>query len=251
MIRIGICDDFDIFVEELQRVCEEYFQQCQEEHEYTLFSTGEEVLEYCKNGKKPPLDLLFLDIELPGISGIEVKKYIQKSRQVWRIVFVTSYSHYVKDAFGTKVIGFIDKPPKVKDVGKKIKAVLDEKRDNVLVEIKEPNLSVSLHIPIEEILYIKAEGNYTKVFLNDYVNGEIKHILCSQKLNQWEEDMADFPFIRIHKSYMVNLINCYLTKQQAIFFTVDENITIGRFYQKKALQEFQEYVQKKLLSREV
>lgn len=75
MIRIGICDDCKKDILWIQQCCEMFFGECKVEHEYEIFYSGEEVLEYCKGNKKKEerIDILFLDIEMGKISGIDLK----------------------------------------------------------------------------------------------------------------------------------------------------------------------------------
>ena len=103
-MKIGICDDHKKERDIIFEYCERFFSKNEIEHTYVFFSKGEEILNYC-NEQNERIDLLFLDIEMEGISGIEVKDKVVKVEQVWRIVFVSSHLESMRYSFGTKTIG--------------------------------------------------------------------------------------------------------------------------------------------------
>ena len=104
---------------------------------------------------------MFLDVEMDGITGIELKDEIERTDRVWRIVFVTSHEEVIGQAFGLKTMGFARKP---------IEAVTAEKWISIAVEEQEANKVFrfttekgDLYIRENEILYLESEGNYSYV----------------------------------------------------------------------------------------
>ncbi|MBQ2275607.1 MAG: response regulator, partial [Lachnospiraceae bacterium] len=87
-MRIGICDDDKGVREKIESYCREYEKINGCSFQYSSYESGEEVLLQAKEGKED-IDLLFLDIEMKGIDGIEVMKQIKNLSFVWRIVFVS------------------------------------------------------------------------------------------------------------------------------------------------------------------
>ena len=71
-VTIGICDDESYFVEQIKFYCENYLEEISDDYEFVIMQSGEEVMDY----QGEVLDLLFLDIELGGIDGIDVMKNI-------------------------------------------------------------------------------------------------------------------------------------------------------------------------------
>ena len=109
-MRIGICDDKKNEQTQLENLCKQYFEKSGTEYELVKFQSAEEVVDYCKHAKGERIDLLFLDIEMQGMSGIELKDRILKEDAVWRIVFVSHYKEKVFESFGLKTLGFVVKP---------------------------------------------------------------------------------------------------------------------------------------------
>lgn len=119
-MRIGICDDERTSIEQVKKCCENVCQENRIEYSICIFHSGEEVLQYCGDTDEARIDLLFLDIEMPGISGTELMEQVKKKYQIWRIVFVTSHLGCMQEAFSQKTIGFLSKSVTVGEVSKKI-----------------------------------------------------------------------------------------------------------------------------------
>lgn len=249
MIRIAICDDNEKEQQIIQTMCESFFEDNPEEHEYTFFSSGEEVLEYCKKNQNTRIDLLFLDVEMPGISGIETKDLIVKQPWVWRIVFVSSHKEQVFDSFGLKTLGFVVKPPSQQEIHKWIDVVLEDMEENVLVELKSSDRDKGQVVRMESIAYIKAAGNYTEVYLYPEGKEAEQFVLLVKKIGELESEMAHLPIVRVHKSYMVNLANIKDLKKEVVLQNRKEKIPIGRMYKEEIKKQYIEYGREKVRRR--
>lgn len=246
MIRIGICDDNEKDRKNVYSICKNFFEKNPMEHEYILFSSGEEVLEYCEGETNDRIELLFLDIELNGINGIETKDRIVKEDKVWRIVFVSSYKDKVWATFGLKTIGFVIKPATQEEIHKWINVVLEELEEDALVELKGMD---GQYIRLEKIAYFKAAGNYTELYLHTGSSGAQRPVLVLQKLGELEKDLQQFPIIRVHKSYMVNLVNVVDMDADISMRDMREKIPIGRVYKETVRKRYLEYGKEKIRRR--
>ena len=160
---IGICDDQNEVRDLIFKLCEKYFESHNEEHFYLEFVSGEEVIQYCENKDNCRIDLLLLDIEMDGISGIELKDMVIKQNMILRIAFVSSHTEDIFDAYGTKTIGFIPKPPIYNNIKKVLDITLDELRENVVIIIKGYKGDI-IEIKLDDILYLKADGSCTEIY---------------------------------------------------------------------------------------
>lgn len=105
-MRILICDDDDLMLEQLQKLIKSYFEKiCAKCPEIVCFHDGESLL--ADKGEK---DLLFLDIEMPGINGIYVGNELKKLNEHTIIFVVTSYPEYLDDAMRFHVFRYLSKP---------------------------------------------------------------------------------------------------------------------------------------------
>src|SRR5690606_5300923 len=167
---------------------------------------------------KLDLDILFLDVEMPGINGFELLE--QLNNFSFDIVFTTAYSQYAVQAFKLKAFNYLLKP--VDEI--ELKEVLQqwrlqkENRDTAASEEvvrqlldqmkKEGILKSKIAVPIadgyefletNQILFCQSENNYTNIYL---VNGT--KLLISKTLKEVEKTLEKYLFIRIHQSYLIN-----------------------------------------------
>lgn len=224
MFRIGICDDEKTQIEYLEELCGRYFQEIEQECEFIRFLSGEEVLAYA--GEK--FQLLFLDIELKDMDGIQVLKRMEEMDVVWRIVFVSSHTESVFYTFGLKTLDFGVKPVTYAQVKRWISIAMREYDENVI--IKCHTLNGKKWIRLEEICYLEAEGNYT------YIVGKYNRQLVTGNLKAWEMQLSERAVIRIHKSYLLNLNFLNGIERDWAQLLNGVKLPIGRQY-KKAFQE--------------
>ncbi len=195
-LRIGICDDEAIWRERVRQLCEKYLSEKNIDFEIKMFSSGDKILQ-----EKEPLTFLFLDEEMPEMTGREVNKVLSKTST--EIIFVTSHSEIVYDCFGRNVLGFLRKPIDEIEFERIISKLLVDWADNLnfLTFYHSQEL---IHLPYSSIIYLKAEESYTKLFCQGNRN-----YLIRKNLNTLDELLTPHNFIRIHKSYMINGMYSY------------------------------------------
>lgn len=182
-----------------------------------------EVMDLCKDLptgvksiRKNKPDLVFLDIEMPGHSGLELLDFFDEDDVNFSIIFVTAYNRYAIQAFKLSAVDYLLKPIEVEDLKnaielfKKNKIKHQQEDYSVLKEnLKNPaTKKIALHtlssinfVNAQDILFFQGEGSYTKVFLKDGRN-----ITLSKGLKHFENLLAEiYTFFRCHKSYIVNL----------------------------------------------
>lgn len=246
MIRIGICDDNKKDRQYLERLCVQYFDKVCEKYVVVFFESGEEILEYCNQRDNKRIDLLFLDIEMCGISGIEVKNRILKRTAVWRIVFVSCYKEKVFDSFGLKTLGFVVKPVGYADVEKWISFVLQELKEEVYIELNHSLTGEKVIVRLEDLEYIKADRNYTDVYLHSEYEDARERLLLSDSIGVIEKKLQNYSVIRVHRSYLVNLINVTKVGRCIKVRDMEAEIPIGRSYREYVLKKYREYGKEKI-----
>jgi DNA-binding LytR/AlgR family response regulator len=153
---------------------------------------------------KQPVDLLLLDIEMPGMSGLELTKNLGPKSPF--IVFTTAKPNYAVDAFELNVVDYLVKPieparflraiDRVKEAMESTREQM-EVRDREFVFIRDNG--VLKRINAEEILYLEAMGDYVKVFTSQ------KFHIVHATLKSIEEKLPPSKFMRVHRSYIVAL----------------------------------------------
>ncbi|MDH7445339.1 LytR/AlgR family response regulator transcription factor [Aquimarina sp. 2201CG14-23] len=157
-------------------------------------------------------DLLFLDVEMPYGNAFDLLEQVPD--RTFETVFVTAYDHYAVDALNAQATYYLLKPIAIDNLIKAVDHVSHikerekELQDKVLTPKMNPNVEGKITIPqqdgfevlnIADILYCQADDNYTKIFLNQGQK------LVSKTLKYFENSLTDHGFVRIHKSYLVNI----------------------------------------------
>lgn len=156
--------------------------------------------------KTRDIDLLFLDINLPGLSGLDLLDTLETQPMV---IFTTAYASYAVDSFDYNVVDYLVKPITRQHFDRAVGRALDRAKLQEAGHIeKEPFqlLSIDLNlggssekVDTTDIVYLQSYGNYVKVFLE---NGRM--ILATSTTHQLMAQLPEPSFIRIHKSYIVN-----------------------------------------------
>lgn len=179
--------------------------------EVNLIGEASSIEEARKLVSDTSIDLVFLDVEMPFGTGFDFLE--QLPERTFETVFVTAYDHYAIDALNNHAAYYLMKPinidelikavAHVKEIRYKEEAledrVLKPKLNRVEGKITLPQQDGFQVLNVAEILYCKADDNYTEIHL------ERKKILVSKTLKYFEEALSGFPFARIHKSYLVNV----------------------------------------------
>ena len=194
MLRIGICDDTAAARENLRLLCLKHFRL--EEPEFFEFSTGDGAVRWLK-GHPGALDLLFLDIEMPGRSGMEAAEAIRAFDREVLLAFVTGYTDYVYDGYAVGAVGYLVKPVSEE----KLSSLLD--RAAVALEQRAPavytlrNAQGMFKIPLREILYAASDRRQVTLTTSrgDYTfYGKLDDVAAQLGAG----------FVRIHQRYLVN-----------------------------------------------
>ncbi|MDE6024143.1 MAG: LytTR family DNA-binding domain-containing protein [Lachnospiraceae bacterium] len=228
MIYVGICDDIMEHRESLKAICDKYFASRKIEYRAVMFQSGEEVLAY----EEESLMLLFLDIELGGITGIDVMHHMLHSDRIWRILFVSCHDEYMIETFGLKTLGYCSKPAQYKIICKWLDVALEENDCNSIIQFERNS---AMHVA--DIVYIQADSHYIRVHTVSDTYIFVMDICEAEKL------LKDTSVVRIHKSYMVNMV--YISDLKAKLVKLHENgieLPVGRHYTKDVRLKYKSYL---------
>ncbi len=200
LIKVCICDDESEQRRMLKGIIKTQLELTGQEYDMEEFSSGEEVIRAFEKQRtiNGAYDILFLDIEMGGIDGIETAKRIRAIDEKVILIFVTGYANYVFNGYDVKALNYVMKPYKEE----KIKEVFKEavKLTNKALE-KYFGFNVNgnyYKIPEDNILYFYSDKR--KIIL-EHINGKNEFY---GKLNDIELELSD-NFFRIHQRYLVNL----------------------------------------------
>lgn len=199
-VSVACCDD------EKEQILyyKELFATYEIRHEIDLevdyFLSGEFCIHSVQSGKI--FDVVFLDMEMPNKSGLEVAREIRKYRgKETKIIFLTSYAKYMQDSFDVRAFHYIIKPVGYDEFERKFQDALNElikDEDNICVLQTDKD---DIVVRIKDILYIEKEKS------NKYVSVHLREGTLSIKdsLLVLERKLEEKHFLRIHRSVLVNM----------------------------------------------
>lgn len=197
-------------------------------------SSAMEAMEFIKN---EPVDLLFLDIQMPDLTGLEFSKMLPKET---RVIFTTAFDQYALEGFKVEALDYLLKPFDYAEfLGAANKAntwfaLVKGKHKNILSEEKEFLFVKSeykqLRIKLADVLYFEGLKDYIKIWLKD----NPKPILTLMSLKSLEEELPETHFMRVHRSFIVSLKNIEVIERSQIIIN-EQRITVSEQYKPKFL----------------
>jgi len=192
-----------------------------------------------------PVDLMFVDINMPDLSGMDFVKTLENPP---KIVFVTAYSEYALEGFRVDAIDYLLKPISYVDFLKsanKVKSWFDthhQKSDEVrsnkdFLFIKSDYKL--LRINFDDIKYIEGMSEYIKIHLTN-----AKPVMTLLSMKSIEDQLPSERFMRVHRSYIVNLSKISVIERSRIIFDGNVYIPVSDQYKSK----FQNYIDKNFLT---
>ena len=179
MFYIAICDDEDYFCRKEKKIIEKYMMQRECKVKIELFSSGEELLQNKNSVLK--YGIIFLDISMEKLNGMETAKYIRTITREAYIVFVTAYINYALEGYRVDAIRYL-----LKD---------NENFEDSLVECLD-TIFYKMRYRIDKKWFDFQEGR---------MNLKLKEYSMYAKLDEMDEILEELGFCRIHKSYLINL----------------------------------------------
>jgi len=150
--------------------------------------------------KETEVDAVFLDVQMPGLNGIELASVLSRFKEPPAIVFVTAHDQHAVDAFELDAVDYVLKPVREERLAEAIRRVLTGTRTTTPVEqVAVERGGVTRFVPVPEIRYVEAEGDYAR--LHTALETHLVRIPLAQLESQW----AQAGFVRIHRSLLVAL----------------------------------------------
>ena len=239
MIRCIIVDDEPLALVQLRK----YVDRVPFLHCVKACSSAAEAIEVFSADE---VDVMFVDINMPDVNGLQLVRSLPK---VPMIVFTTAYSEYAIEGFKLNAIDYLLKPFSFEQFLKAANKVneiytLRRKASQGYSEegtINDDCLFVKsdyrmLRIPVSQIKYIESMSEYVRIF----VEGHNKPIVSLMSMKKIEDFLPSHMFMRVHRSYLVNLNKIIEVSRMRIVYDGDVYVPIGEMYKDK----FFEYVDK-------
>ncbi|MCR1985087.1 LytTR family DNA-binding domain-containing protein [Blautia coccoides] len=237
MIKIAVCDDERFYRLRIKKLITKYFGKKDILCEIDTYSSGSDLVKAALD--IPKYNIIFLDINMEGMDGIQTAQAIRKISEEVYLVFITAFITYAIEGYKYNVVRYL-----VKD-NNKFQELLEECLDAILSKM---NFKVETRVfefiegkksvNIEKILYIESD-------LHKIVFWIIADKICQYslygKLNTFEESLKSLGFIRIHQSYLVNIRYVETIKNYKATLVTGDTLPMSKSKYKFARDIFIEY----------
>lgn len=228
MLKIAICDDNPLFTNMIEEIIDEFYPQ--NHFSIDIFNDSPR---FYNNLRENEYDIYFLDVEMPEITGIDLAKEIRTFDNKAFIVFLTSYSQYMKEVFKVNTFDYLLKPinhTELKNTLDRICKIIDS-TFNYFTYTKGADV---YRITFNDIIYFEKSGRYTILHGTTIKD---KFIMKTEELMH----KLDYSFIQIHKSFVINskyievvkndFVQCQLTDW---YLLESIQLPLGRKYKTQA-----------------
>ena len=193
MIRVAIVEDEDVAAEALSACLTRFGEESREDFRVTHYADPVALLD-----RYPGFDLIFMDIKMPNMDGMEGARRLRERDSQVKLVFVTSMAQYAAKGYEVDAMDFIVKPVSYPDLSFKMKRILNALRMSGGRELMIPQSGGMVRIGSDELLFVEVRGHKLSWHLLDRVvesRGSMEFAL---------QALSDLEFLRPHNSYLIN-----------------------------------------------
>lgn len=234
--KAAICDDEPEMLNKIYSDVSDEFTSRNIAAECEKISDPFELLDRLKNTK---IDVVFLDIDMPNISGMDIAKIINDEKIDTAIVFVTCHDMLVYDTFKYRPFDFIRKSHFDCEIGGVIDRIVSHLQTRQVDIVMRKGAEI-IRVVTNDIIYIESVGNYVNIYT---ANGCEKY---RDTLSSIEQQAGDANLIRVHKGFIANLNHIERLTGDELIMTDGTHIPVGRMYEKsvksKILESFRRQV---------
>lgn len=220
-----------------QRILKKYIEDLGTLELQATFSNAVEAMAFLQS---KPVDLIFLDIHLPKISGID---FLKTMPQPPAVILTTAFPDYALESYELDVVDYLLKPFTFQRFVKAVSKAPLRRSPEPAAAAPDSDRAVRKelfiksgyeHIKVdrEDIGYIQSDADYTEVVLPD------QKILSAEPLRYWMELLPADQFVRIHKSFIVNVAKIAKVSGNRVFLTDGAVVPIGRAYKEEFAERF-------------
>ena len=230
-MNIAICDDNETDIKYIKKIVKNEFDSHNINCELSLYTDARSLLQA---NQSQPFDVIFLDLDMPDLNGMEAASHLNKLNSATEIIFVTNHDELVYKAYRFKALGFIRKKYLETEISE-ILEVLIESINTRQQYITFSDSGVEIKCLISDIMYMQSDDHYV-----DIITTTKKHTL-RDSLNNIENLYVHFGFIRVHSRYLVNFRYIYSIEKNTIVLNNKHQLPISRSKTAAVKEAFQFY----------
>lgn len=191
-------------------------------------------------------DVLFVDIQMSGMSGMDMARRIRQSDEKIVIIFTTGISDYIEEGYDVAAMHYLLKPIREEKVKECLNKALT-RRDNkkyILVHTDEDIIK----LPSDDINYIEAMGHGCIVGVKA---GKNSSIIIKESISEMEKQVDENEYVKCHRSYICSIVNIHHIDKTSIYFDNGDSVPVSRRMYDKVNQAFIRYFKAKGMGNEI
>ncbi|HEP1834304.1 TPA: response regulator transcription factor [Streptococcus suis] len=238
MYRIAICDDDSLQVNNLENQISRYFDEFNVQYEIDGYYKGDRLVKSMKE-QMDNYQLIFLDIEMEGINGIETAKLLRNLDKSFILIYVTSYEQYALESFEVSPFRYLIKPVSIEKLEAVLRDVLVEltaKQKFLFYQVGMEHFQVNL----DNIVCLYSEFG-RKIHLELVDGGNVSFY---GKISEIEERLPQTHFIRVNSGTMINLNHVTSLNRSDVTMINSDCITISRSRKKIVISAYSQFIER-------
>jgi len=227
MIRIALCDDERDELNLLETVIKQYEEERNLSFRITSYKRGEELIGNWEN-----FDIVFLDIRMSGMDGMEAAKSIRKKDMQVEIIFITSHIGLTREALAVHAFEYLEKPVS--------KEVLYQQMDEVLEKISRYKQIEAKRNEIDEIYYFERNDRKIKAVTKK------GSFIVNETISSLEQKLKPFDFVMPHQSFVVNINQMQDYYKDEIIMMNSDTIPVAQKRSSEFKKVMRDFLQKQM-----
>lgn len=237
MYRILIVEDEPAAADALKHHVMRYGTEHGEAFEIAWHKTAERLM-----GREHPFDLIFLDIELPGIDGMEAATLLRSYDSATPIIFVTNLANYAVRGYEVDALDFIVKPVGYYNFSMRMDKAMRTLRRNSGRSIVVPSRGGTQVFPQADLVYVEVVNHDLVYHVAGGPDSDGGFPRVRGSLKKLEDDLADGPFLRISSSCLVNMNHVRLAQPGTLRMSTGETLYVSRANKRRVLETIADYL---------
>lgn len=239
-MNVVICDDDSLYRQSIREKIQDWILSTGREKcvQIGIFGSSEDLLEAWENGLR--IDLLFLDIEMPGeMNGLELAKEIFRHNKTVQIVFITHFSCYALEGYYVNALRYLMKPVLQRDIDECMDIAWNRWHHSLNGYIRANTKSAVAIIPVNELMYAEASGR--NLLLKLSTSNEV--LVTQERLHTFFDKLPPKLFAQCHRSFLINVMYVRQMRLDTLKVSDGAEIPVGRKYASSVRSLFNDYYQ--------